>query len=192
MVNHFRAVFYRKFEGKDVRVSKNGIKIHYNALPEKKLKPPNSFVWNKRTYIYDPDAIEEYDNKGLPILKYYENNSLPIDSPKSPIKPIQKGKMKIPAILDTDGNVVIVDSQIFDKTLTRGEMKQIIASSQAEPKKIDWTTLILGIVVGATVGMMVMSIIYPSVFGHTTGGLVTTHAIIKKGLLEELGGMGSS
>ena len=155
----FRARFKRKLtDGRDYEVK--DILVPYSSLKEgEKLKPPNTFRWQKGSYIFDAEMIgHDYDKMGNPIIQYYVGNSLPI--------PPVNGQ--IPIIKDSDGTYIEVNADVLDKTFIRGEMKSVIASSQKEAKQWDWQTLLIGALMGAAVGMMIMSIIYPDVFKGTT------------------------
>lgn len=156
--NSFRANFKRKYEGgRDFNVCSKV--FSYNALRERKLKPKNTFTFQRESYHFDPVKIREYDKKGRPILKFYLGNFEPIDETQNN-----------PTIIkDKEGNqYTVIDGKSFRRTFDEGEMKSVIASSQKEPQKMDLTTLIIGIALGAMIGMVVMSFIYPSVFGHVT------------------------
>ena len=130
--------------------------------------------------MFDPSAIYDFDSKQNPIVEYYEGNLLPLKKEGTtldPLKPIYKGNSKIPVLKDSSNRYLEVDGKLFDTTFNRGEMKNVIASSQKEEQKWDWKTLLIGSQLGAALGMMIMSIIYPDVFpqavGHITGGITT-------------------
>lgn len=147
MGEKFRARFKVKFGSKDEAKDQEykTVLIDYDRLHATKLKPEQTFRWKKGTYIYNPKAIKEYDSKGKPILKYYVGNSNPIiENPDDE-----------PTVIDEEGKKVKISSYIFDETFAQGQMKSIIASSQKEPQKFDWMTIIIGIVMGVGFGIII-------------------------------------
>ena len=169
MGNKFRARLKRKLpDGRDYHLK--DYLISYDKLKEgQKLKPPNILIIKKVAYLFDASAIYDFDNKNNPIIEYYEGNLLPIKydgKPVDPIKPIYKGNSKIPVLKDSENNYIEVSGKLFDTTFNRGEMKNVIASSQKEEQKWDWKTLLIGALLGGAMGAMIMMVAYPSIFPH--------------------------
>ena len=148
MGEKFRARFKIKYgiddnEAKDQEYK--DVIVDYDRLRATKLKPEYTFRWKKGSYIYNPKAIKEYDSKGRPILKYYVGNSIAIIEEPD----------KEPTVKDEDGKEVKVSAYIYDETFAQGQMKSIIASSQKEPQKFDWMTIIIGVVMGTPLGIII-------------------------------------
>ena len=158
MVDKFRAKFYRKL-GQDNRPHEyRDVLISFTALAESRLKPPNTFVWQKADYIFDIAYSKEFDRSGHPIIKYYVGNTLPA--------PDLNSELGQAVVKDSQNNLVIVDATILEKTFNRGEMKSIIASAQKEPQKFDWMTIIIGLCMGIPIGLIVGILLYPQIV-HT-------------------------
>jgi hypothetical protein len=146
MAEKFRANFKVKLgvKGESRDQEYKSVLIDYDRLKESKLKPPNTFQFKKGSYIYNPKAIKEYDSKGRPILKYFLGNT----------NPIIQDEENEPTVLDDEGHKITVSAYIMNATFDRGEMKAIIASSQKEPQKFDWMTLVIGAVMGTPLGII--------------------------------------
>ena len=171
MTNSFRARFFRKFDDGRIDSEVEESVFSFDVLKEQgKLKPPNTFNFKKVSYIFDRKAIVSTDKSGNPILEYYVGNA----------NPIMKDMRKIPAVKDEDGKFVVVDGELFNRTFDRGEMKAVIASSQKEPQKFDWMSLVIGIAMGAMIGAFVMIFVYPSLFPtpHVVTNVTSTGASI--------------
>lgn len=180
----FRARFMQRFGKKNDWEIKD-VMISYEELKERGLKPPNVFIYKKGNYLYNPEAIRKYDSNGYPILKYYLDNVLPIIEGKK-TRPYQitidKQIINVP-VLEEEYDIpkesgIEQNAQLFDKTFTRGEMKETIAASQKEPQKWDWLTLVIGIGMGVAIGIIIGIVIYPYMFPHAmaaTTTQVTTH-----------------
>ena len=127
----FRAEFKRKYafgEGAQVRRYKE-VNVNFGKLKEGKLKAENTFEFEKSSYLFNPAAVREYDQDGRPIIKYFIGNENPIE---------ELGDFEV----QIDGKVV--GAGLMYQTMDRGEMKEVIASTQKEPGKFDWFTLIIG------------------------------------------------
>jgi hypothetical protein len=150
MAEKFRATFKVKLgiKGESRDHQFKSILVDYDRLKESKLKPPNTFNFKKGSYIYNPKAISGYDEKNRPIIEYFLGNSLPIT------KHISQSEDEEPSVIDEDGKKITINAYILHQTFDRGEMKAIIASSQKEPQKFDWMTLVIGAVMGTPLGII--------------------------------------
>lgn len=183
--NKFHARFKRRIGGesweyKDVLVS-------YELLKERgKLKPPNTFTFEKQDYIFVKDIVRDKDKNGRAIITYYEGNPMPLFEP--PLKNVEflvkdyleedNGEIKLQdaykniekefSVKDAIGNWIRMSARVLNETFKRGEMKNIIASSQKEPQKWDWMTMVIGVCLGVAVGVIIGILIYPQFIHQAT------------------------
>ena len=150
MGEKFRARFKIKLGTKDENRDQEyrDILVDYDKLRETKLKPANTFSFQKLSYLYDKSAITDYDNKGRPILRYYLGLLNPIR-----VNPDQEPTIKYKDELGHEQETTVsahLTNQVFD----RGEIKNVIASAQKEPQKFDWLTIVIGLVMGVPLGII--------------------------------------
>ena len=123
--------------------------IDYNRLRETKLKPANTFSFQKLSYLYDKTAIKDFDNKGRPILRYYVGL----------LNPIRDNPDKEPTVKYRDEHGIehetTVSADLTNQVFDRGEIKNVIASAQKEPQKFDWLTIVIGLVMGTPLGIII-------------------------------------
>ena len=150
MGQQFRARFKVKLgiDGESRDQEYRDVIVNYDRLRETRLKPANTFQFQKISYLYDKDAIKDYDNRGRPILRYF----LGI------LNPIKENPDKEPTIKfrDEKGHEqeTTVSAHLTNQVFDRGEIKGVIASAQKEVQKFDWMTLIIGAVMGTPLGII--------------------------------------
>lgn len=150
MVQQFRARFKIKLgiDGESRDQEYKDVLINYDKLVETKLKPANTFVFKKGSYLYDKTAIKDYDRNGRPILRYFVGITNPIiENPDK--EPMIKYKDEH-GIEQTTTVSAYMTNQAFD----RGEVKAVIASAQKDVQKFDFMTLIIGGLCFAPIGFM--------------------------------------
>ena len=131
-------------------------KLHYFNMSvltdkEKKGKPPNTFRFLKRTFLYVPTAVKAFTPKGVPIIKYEISNSIPNDGVA--ISPITE-----PELEQTPEEKKIA-SDLLDVTFARGEEKAVIAGSQKTKDEFSLKTFIIGAVTGSFAGGFIVIIL---------------------------------
>ena len=151
MVQQFRARFKIKLgvDGESRDQEYRDVLINYDKLVETKLKPANTFVFKKGSYLYDKTAIKDYDRNGRPILRYFVGITNPIiENPDK--EPMIKYK-------DEHGveQTTTVSAYLTNGVFDRGEVKAVIASAQKDVQKFDFMTLIIGAVMGAPLGIII-------------------------------------
>jgi len=122
---------------------------------EKKMKPPNTFRFQNRTFLYSPKSVKSYTEKGEPIIEYIIDNSIP-----------NNGKVKSTIIEPIDGKITQtteekeIASDLFDVTFARGEAKSVIAGSQKTKDELSMKSLLIGALLGGFGGFVVAIILY--------------------------------
>ena len=167
MTNNFRARFFRKYADSERDWEVEETLVSFDRLKEQgKLKPPNTFNFKGISYLYVSEAITSYDRAGNPILKYFVGNMLPVVESGLIIQTKgEKFEFEIKkGLKETLIEGIKIVGDLFNRTFDRGEMKAVIASSQKEPQKFDWMSLVIGIAMGAMIGAFVMIFVYPSLF----------------------------
>lgn len=138
----FMAIFYTRYGDGMPHVHKKA-KIAFKSLNEKNdlksTKPAGNFRWKGGMYMWNPAAVQDFDPKGLPIIKYYEGQTEPFVS-----------------IVE---NLDRVNAVLFDKAFGRGEMRSVIAGSQKPKDEWDKKTLIVGMVMGCGIMYIVTSLL---------------------------------
>lgn len=154
----FAVQFYQRRNETDKPSRYGGLKrFNFQVLTdkEKKMKPPNTFRFEKRTFLYVPASVKAYTSKGEPIIEYVINNAIPND-----------GKVKTIVTPYTEGAIVQLEeekkiaSDLLDVTFARGEAKAVIAGSQKTKDELSLKSILIGAVMGGFGGFVVAVILY--------------------------------
>src|SRR5580692_11082920 len=125
MGQQFRARFKVKLgiEGEERDQEYRDVLVPYEKLRETKLKPSNTFQFQKGSYIYDTTAIKDYDKRGRPILRYFVGIT----------NPIVEDPDKVPYIKYMDENgkeqTTTVPAYVTNQVFDRGEIKGVMMSA---------------------------------------------------------------
>lgn len=136
----FTAIFYQ-VKASGIWETKR-VSVPYAMLKEstRTQKPESVFKFRNGFYVYDKEAIHEFDKKGRPIIRYMLGTATPANA-KLPFNNLDNGYTISAGLLDT----------IFN----RGEMKAAIAGSQKAAPKIDLMQSIIFLVCGGAVGYII-------------------------------------
>lgn len=130
-----------------------------------RLKPPNTFVYNKEYYLFMKEAISHFSKDGLPILYYVVHEAMPAEPLiQNSILAIKakyglKGDVFNGLLVTIRKNFIIASAELLYRTFKRGEMKTALESSQKPAQPFDRTSLFLGIFIGAMAGAMIVLVL---------------------------------